>query len=373
AGRQRGLRRSGYVEAEDLGSGGRGGARRRSPLPRRDRQRARGGRAPGPQARETAPEAVLRLRGRSDRLRAAAPGRRARPRLRRGRAVADPEASGRAGQDQPAGRAGPGQAAPGRRTHAGLGPGPGARGHARVGARSGGGDGGPARQAPAPAVLPAPPWPGVHRPRRLDQGTYAMDVRAGLRASRPAPRAGGIPAGDRGRRGAARALGPAGGRTGPLLVDGAGGRGLPSHARRRLPERGHLRGRDRRRAPLRQPAAAHGLSRPGAVREFDRREGPARRHHQGRQRPGPPRADRRRLDLPLPRADEPAAGRAAGRSAEGRAGDRLEGAGAPLRPLPQAHGPRQAAGRGHHRDRARDGRLPVGDRTRGGAAAARGL
>ena len=60
---------------------------------------------------------------------------------------------------------------------------------------------------------------------------------------------------------------------------------------------------------------------------------------------------------------------AAGRPAEGRAGDRLEGAAAPLRPLPQAHGPRQAAGRGHHRDRARDGRLPVGDRPRSRAAA----
>src|SRR5687768_15499258 len=42
--------------------------------------------------------------------------------------------------------------------------------------------------------------------------------------------------------------------------------------RRRLPDRGHLRGRDRRRAPLRQPAAADGLSRPGALRKLDRRE-----------------------------------------------------------------------------------------------------
>ncbi len=34
----------------------------RAALPRRRRQHARGGRAPGPQARETVPEAVLRLR-----------------------------------------------------------------------------------------------------------------------------------------------------------------------------------------------------------------------------------------------------------------------------------------------------------------------
>src|SRR4028118_388830 len=51
--------------------------------------------------RGAAREAGLRLRGRPDRLRAAAADHDARARLRRGRALADPEASGRAGQDQP--------------------------------------------------------------------------------------------------------------------------------------------------------------------------------------------------------------------------------------------------------------------------------
>ena len=45
-------------------------------------------RLPGPRAGRAAPAAVLRLRGRPVRLRAAAPDRRARPRLRRGRACA---------------------------------------------------------------------------------------------------------------------------------------------------------------------------------------------------------------------------------------------------------------------------------------------
>ena len=52
---------------------------------------------------------------------------------------------------------------------------------------------------------------------------------------------------------------------------------------------------------------------------------------------------------------------AASRSAQGGVRHRLEGATAPVRPLPQAHGPRQAAGRSRHRDRARDGGFPVGD------------
>ena len=105
--------------------------------------------------------------------------------------------------------------------------------------------------------------------------------------------------------------------------------------------------------------------------ELDRRTGPARRHHQGRQRPGPARADRGGLDVSLPGADEPAAAGAAGRPAEGRVRRRLEGAAAPVRPLPQAHGPWQTPGGRHRGDRARDGGLPVGDRARGRATIGR--
>src|ERR671929_509369 len=67
-----------------------------------------------------------------------------------------------------------------------------------------------------------------------------MAVRPAVRAPGPVSRAGRISAGDRGCRGAARAAGRATRRAGPLLVHGARGRGLPGHARRRLPERGHL-------------------------------------------------------------------------------------------------------------------------------------
>ena len=56
-------------------------------------------------------------------------------------------------------------------------------------------------------------------------------------------------------------------------------------------------------APLREPAAAHGLSRPGAERALDRRHRPARRHHQGRQSAGPAHAGRERLDLPASATD----------------------------------------------------------------------
>jgi transposase len=83
-----------------------------------------------------------------------------------------------------------------------------------------------------------------------------------------------------------------------------------------------------------------------------RRGGMARRHHEGRQRPGAARADRGRLDPPLPGADEPGAGGAAERPAEGRARHRLEGPAPPVRALPQAHGSWQTAGGGHRGDRA---------------------
>ena len=54
-----------------------------------------------------------------------------------------------------------------------------------------------------------------------------------------------------------------------------------------------------------------------------------------------------------------------------RAGDRLEGAGAAVRAVSPADGGRQAPDRGHHRDRAGDGGLPVGDRARDRAALGR--
>ena len=61
------------------------------------------------------------------------------------------------------------------------------------------------------------------------------------------------------------------------------------------------------------------LSRPGAVREFDRRAGAARQHYQGWESESAPGADRGRLDLSLSGSDEPSAARAPGVLASGRA------------------------------------------------------
>src|SRR5215208_4853933 len=131
-------------------------------------------------------------------------------------------------------------------------------------------------------------------------------------------------------------------------------------ARRRPDRRRHLRDRDRRPAALREPPAVDGLSRPGAERALDRRQRPARRHHQGGQRPGPPHARRERLDLPpsaARRGEE--AGTAGARAAQGPR-DCLEGAEPAERAVPGAGRPRQAADRRLHRDRPRARRLHVG-------------
>jgi hypothetical protein len=57
------------------------------------------------------------------------------------------------------------------------------------------------------------------------------------------------------------------------LVDGVGGRRLPGDALCLLHRRRDLRGRNRRRAALRQSPPADGLSRPGPRGALDRREG----------------------------------------------------------------------------------------------------
>ena len=113
---------------------------------------------------------------------------------------------------------------------------------------------------------------------------------------------------------------------------------------------GHLRGRDRRCAPLRDPASADGLSRPGALGALDWRAGPARSHHQGRQSTSSKGADRGRLDLPLPSSPEPAFASQTGEPADSRPGDRLEGSAASMRALSPADGSRQTPDRGHNSD-----------------------
>ena len=53
------------------------------------------------------------------------------------------------------------------------------------------------------------------------------------------------------------------------------------------------------------------------------------------------------------------------RAAQGGTRHRLEGAAAPVRPIPASPRRRQAQGRGHHRGRPRDGRVRLGDRLSG--------
>src|SRR3954447_6094124 len=140
---------------------------------------------------------------------------------------------------------------------------------------------------------------------------------------------------------------------------------LPSPARCRLSDGGHLRGGDRGCAPFRNPAAAHGLSRPGALGTLNRRAGLARLHHQGWQPTSAEGADRGRLDLPLPSSREPALAGQTGEPADRRPGNRLEGSVASVRALSPPDGGGQTPDRSHHRHCAGDGGLSVGHRSCG--------
>ena len=180
--------------------------------------------------------------------------------------------------------------------------------------------------------------PGVHGPQDLVAGAPALAGRAPLRPSRPADRAAGADRRDRGGRAPPRPSGPADQGAGAGLVDGTGGHRPAGDARHRLPLGGGAGGRGRGLPPLRQPPPAHGLAGSGAIRALERRQGRARRHHQGRERPRTPGAGRGCLELPLPGAGhEPDPG-PAGRGAGSGAGDRLEGAAPAVRPLPAARG-----------------------------------
>ena len=85
----------------------------------------------------------------------------ARACLHRGRALADPTQARRPGEDEPPRRSSAGAPAAGRRADPGLGAGRGARGHARPGARTGGGGRGPAPEAPGHLLHAAEAWAGV--------------------------------------------------------------------------------------------------------------------------------------------------------------------------------------------------------------------
>lgn len=96
--------------------------------------------------------------------------------------------------------------------------------------------------------------------------------------------------------------------------------------------------------------------------ELDRRQRQAWAHHQGRQQPGAADVDRGRLGLPVSSA---LGGGQAGqdrRASQAGCGHRLEGANAPLRPLPGFDRKGEEAGRRRHRHRPRAGCLHLGHR-----------
>ena len=88
-----------------------------------------------------------------------------------------------------------------------------------------------------------------------------------------------------------------------------------------------------------QPAPADGLSRPGAERALERRHGPARRDHQGRQSRWRGACWSRAPGPTASAAGRPASCTAARAAAERRPRHRLEGAGAALRALPDIWSP----------------------------------
>ena len=98
--------------------------------------------------------------------------------------------------------------------------------------------------------------------------------------------------------------------------------------------------------------------------EFDRRDGQARRHHQGRQPSGTTHSGGVLLELPPSAARRQEEARQGRRRTARRPGDRLEGPGAPDRALSCPDATRQAADPRRHRDRARAGRLHLGRRPR---------
>jgi transposase len=114
-----------------------------------------------------------------------------------------------------------------------------------------------------------------------------------------------------------------------------------------------------------QSAPAHGVSRSGSVRAFQRQHAASGRHYQGRQWRGTTGADRGRVELSVPSPDQPRAAAAAGEPGQTDPRHRVEGAGAAVPAVSQACSRGKAADRGHRRDRARADRLRLGDRTTG--------
>ena len=109
-----------------------------------------------------------------------------------------------------------------------------------------------------------------------------------LRAGGPPHRPGGLHRGGRGGDGPARSAGGTDRGDAAGLVAGAGGAGAAGAARHGAGGGGDAGRRTRRHHPLRQSAAADGLSRAGPVRAFQRRHAASGRRspRPGTERPG---------------------------------------------------------------------------------------
>ena len=188
---------------------------------RRGGEQACGNRADDQEAGQAAWPAACLFRGRADGLRTVPAGPRSWPRLHGGCPGPDPEAVGRAHQNQPPRRGYAGAAASGGRTDRGMGAGYSPRGCPRSGPGSGSRSRRPAPQTPAVAFLPPAPRADLRGWRPLDVGAPALACPPELRAYGAADRVPGEDRRDRRRSSATTPLGRATARDRANLVHGA--------------------------------------------------------------------------------------------------------------------------------------------------------
>ena len=140
------------------------------------------------------------------------------------------------------------------------------------------------------------------------------------------------------------------------MVDGKSRRGDKRDERGRYSSRGNGRGRRRRLKTLQRMLAADGLTRHGEERTIVWKQESGAPELPRQARASATGTDRGRLDLSQSaRVTETT--RSPRAAARGDQGQRLESAGPAMREISAPRCNRQAEGRGHHRDRPRDGKL----------------
>src|SRR5579864_740560 len=271
------VRWSGYRQQAYRRRIGRAAAAGRSTLLGTDSQRAGRSGTADEAAAEGWPGTRGVLRGRAVRLWALSSAERhAERHMPGGGAVADPAAAGPSGEDEPARLPEPGEAAARRRADGDLGSGRGARGDAGSGAGT---------QCGAWGSDPLPPahrWLSAAPGHPLSDGRAMDEAASGVVGAARIQRGGAPPAVHRAARrprsdaGAPRSADRAHPGAGAAVVARLAGCRDPGLARLQAHQRRDHRRRDRRSATLLDTAPAHGLSRRGAERAFNRRHRRAR-------------------------------------------------------------------------------------------------